>query len=89
MDKAKLITIILEAPEDRWNAIINAAKGEGRPRPILPKQAAKILGVCRRSLARYEKRGLLTPIRISSKKIRYDAREVERLATGESVEATA
>lgn len=84
MDKARLITTILEAPEDRWNAIIEAAKGEGKPRPILPRQAAEILGVCRRSLTRYEKRGALHPIRISAKKIRYDAREVEALATGKA-----
>lgn len=87
MDRTKLLTTILEAPEDRWNAIIEAAKGEGKPRPILPKEAAQILGVCRRSLSRYEKRGVLHPIRVSAKKIRYDAREVERLATGEDASA--
>ena len=85
MNKGKLLEVILEAPKDRWDAIVAAAKGhtKARPRPISPKKAAEILGVCRRSLSRYEKRGVLNAIRISPRKIRYDLNEVEALAYGE------
>jgi len=80
MNQAELISAILAAPPERYAAIIGAAKGEVRKRPILPRAAAEILGVHRRTLQRYELAGLLHPIRVSSRKIRYDAVEVERLA---------
>ena len=80
MNQAELITVILAASPERYAAIVNAAKGEARRRPILPKAAAEILGVHRRTLQRYERAGLLHPIRLSTQKIRYDAGEVERLA---------
>ncbi len=80
MNQAELISVILAAPPDRYAAIISAAKGDARRRPILPRFAAEILGVHRRTLQRYERAGLLHPIRISPHKIRYDASELERLA---------
>ena len=80
MNQAELISAILSAPPDRYAAILSAAKGNARRRPILPRVAAEILGVHRRTLQRYERAGLLHPIRLSSQKIRYDAGEVERLA---------
>ena len=55
---------------------------ERRRRVIQPKEAAAILGVCRRSLLRYEREGRLHRIPVSTRKIRYDADEVERLACG-------
>ena len=57
---------------------------ERRRRVIQPKEAAAILGVCRRSLLRYEREGKLHRIKVSTRKIRYDADEVERLACGEA-----
>ena len=57
---------------------------ERRRRVIQPKEAAAILGVCRRSLLRYEREGKLHRIPVSTRKIRYDADEVERLASGDA-----
>lgn len=90
-DQGTVFQAVAEAPRERWKDIIAVAKGEKkrRPRPIMPKEAAEMLGVCRRSLTRYEKKGILTPIRISSKKIRYDLNEVEALLTGEADAQTA
>lgn len=85
MSKAKLLEAVLDAPTENWDAIISAAKGSDkpRPRPISPREACEVLGVCRRSLTRYANRGALTPIRLSPRKIRYDLNEVEALAFGE------
>lgn len=88
MNKAELIAKILEAPAERMPAIVAALQAvPHRRRPIQPKEAAEILGVCRRSLTRYERAGRLTRIQVSPRKIRYDLNEVEALAFGESREA--
>jgi len=43
------------------------------------RDAAELLGCCSRSVERYARQGLLTPIRYSPRKIHYDMDEVERL----------
>ena len=85
MDKGQFITAVMETPPDRWNTVLAAAKGAQKRKPIQPKQAAQMLGVCRRSLLRYEREGKLHRIQISTRKIRYDFNEVEALANGESI----
>lgn len=85
-DQGTVLQAVAEAPPERWKEIIAVARGEQkrRPQPIMPRQAAEMLGVCRRSLTRYEKRGILNAIRISPKKVRYDLNEVEALLMGEA-----
>jgi len=42
-------------------------------------QTAQLLGVCRETIRRYQKAGRLTPIRLSSKTVRFSISEIERL----------
>jgi len=83
MDKAELIAQILEAPEEKVAAAVAALKGAVKRKPIQPKEAAQILGCCRRTLLRFERQGKLHRIQVSQRKIRYDLNEVERLAYGD------
>ncbi len=82
-DRATLIDIVLQAPDDRMEAILAVARGtaNNKPRPGTVRQAAEILGSHPRTIQRYAKDGLLHPIRISPRKIRWDLNEVENLAT--------
>ena len=80
-DTAALIDVVIQAPPERRQAILNAARGIERPRPGKISEAALILGTCRKTVERYGKTGLLTRIRISPRCIRYDLNQVERLAT--------
>jgi len=80
-EEAEIIEMVLTAPKDRRPAIIAAAKGTQKPRPGTIRQAAEI-GCCDpRTIARYAQRGLLTPIRITQRRVRYDLNQVERLFT--------
>jgi len=79
--QAQLIEAVLTAPDERREAIIDACRGATRPRPGTVRQAAEI-GQCNpRTIQRYATLGLLQPIRISPRRVRYDLREVERLFT--------
>ncbi len=78
--QAQLIEAILSTPPERYGAILAAARGADRPRPGTVKQAAEILGCNPRTVQRYERRGQLKAIRVSSRMVRYDLRQVERLA---------
>ena len=51
-----------------------------KARPGTIKQAAEILQVHPVTVRRYAQAGLLTPIRITARKVRYDLNEVEELA---------
>ena len=81
--QADVIQAVVAAPPDRWPAIIRAAtaKHQPKPRPGTTKEAAKILAVHPRTVGRYAAIGLLHPIRISPRRIRFDLNEVEALAT--------
>ena len=83
MDKAEIISKILEADDDRLAAAMAALKTPTRRKPIQPKEAAQILQCCRRTLLRFERMGKLHRIQVSDRKIRYDLNEVESLACGE------
>ena len=85
MTKAELITIVLDAPLDRYEDIEAAARGlakvADRIRPGTAKEAAAILGYeCTRSVHRLVSRGVLTPIRMSPRRIRFDLNACQRLA---------
>jgi len=70
-------------PEDA-REVLNQLKASGvdkKPRPGTIKEAAKILEVHPVTVRRYAQAGLLTPIRITCRKVRYDLNEVEELAT--------
>jgi LmbE family N-acetylglucosaminyl deacetylase len=56
------------------------AGGVAKVRLLSAKEACAILGISRRTLARYEETGSVHAIRQSARIIRFDADEVERLA---------
>ncbi|MBI9020850.1 MAG: hypothetical protein JEZ10_06310 [Verrucomicrobia bacterium] len=51
-----------------------------RPKLITRKQAAEILDCCTMTIKRLEKRGALTPIRFSARRVRLDEAQVLELA---------
>jgi hypothetical protein len=81
---AAYLTAILAAYEDpvRRAAVLRAAREQtAKPRPVGIRDAARVLGCHPKTVQRYVKRQLLHPIRITSRRIRYDMNEVEALAT--------
>lgn len=81
MTQAQLIEAVLAAPPEKHDAILHAARGADRPRPVTKRQAAEIGGCHPRTLDRYAAQGLLHPIKISPRRVRFDANEVTRLFT--------
>lgn len=81
MTQAQIIEAVLQAPPERLEAILLAARGDVRkPRPGTVRQAAEILGCSTRTVKRYAEGGLLNVIRISPRRVRYDLQQVENLA---------
>ena len=86
--KAETLTTvraILEADTETTNeqaaAILAACKRkQARRRLGTKRDAAEILGLHPESIKRYARRGLLHPIKITARRIRYDLEECERLA---------
>ena len=69
----------------RMERILAAARGtaaEQAERYLKTREAAAVLECHVRSVFRYAERGLLHPVRRSSRAIRWKASEVERLAGG-------
>jgi len=58
----------------------NDTEPRRKPRPGTIKQAAAILDVHPVTIRRYAQAGLLTQIRITCRKVRYDLNEVQELA---------
>jgi len=87
-DTATLIDVVIQAPVERRDAILAAARGADRPKPGTIKQAAQMFTppVHPRTVQRMADRGLLHAIRISPRMVRYDLREVEKLATHGAVQ---
>jgi hypothetical protein len=81
MTKAQLIEAVMQAPAERHDAINAAALGTDKPRPGTIRQAAAIGECTPRTVQRYAGRGLLHPIKITPRRVRYDLNEVERLFT--------
>lgn len=70
-----------ETTPEQLRAILAACKSTApRRKLITPRQAMEILDVSRLTLRRWELEGKLSPVRLSSQKIRFDLAEVERLA---------
>jgi hypothetical protein len=81
-DTAKLIEAILTAPAERRDAILAAAIGNAsKPRPGTIREAAEIGSCNARTIQRYAERGLLHPIKISPRRVRWDLNEVDNLFT--------
>ncbi len=80
MTQAEIIEAVLQAPPERLPEILNACRGADRPRPGTVKQAAEILGCHPRTVKRYGAAGLLCPIRLSPKTVRWDLNAVVKLA---------
>jgi predicted site-specific integrase-resolvase len=43
---------------------------------IKPEDLCEMLGVCRRTLTRYEEQGLIRPIKLNARVFRYDPEDV-------------
>ena len=81
----RLVSIVVAAPAARHAAIVRAATAEpARPKLVTRAEAAASIGVHPRTLARYVRPGLVNERRVSSRMIRYDLGEVERLVYGDS-----
>lgn len=80
MTQAQIIEAVLQAPPERLEAVLRAAQGNDKRRPGTIRQAAEILKCNPRTVQRYADRGLLTAIRISPRRVRYDLNQVQRLA---------
>jgi len=81
---AEYLTVVLAAYEDpaRRAAVLRAAREQTvKARPVGIRDAARVLGCHSKTVQRYVERQLLHPIRITSRRIRYDLNEVEALAT--------
>jgi len=81
---AAYLTVVLTAYEDpaRRADVLRAAQGQvAKPRPVGIREAARVLGCHPKTVQRYVDRQLLHPIRITSRRVRYDMNEVETLAT--------
>lgn len=58
-----------------------AINPETQPQPPLlsKRQAARRIGICPHTLARWVRQGKIKPIRFNSRMLRFDARDVENL----------
>lgn len=81
----KIIEVALQAEENltdsekrQFDRLL--AGGVAKVRLITAKEACAILGISRRTLARYEETGSVHAIRQSARIIRFDADEIEHLA---------
>jgi predicted DNA-binding transcriptional regulator AlpA len=59
-----------------FNRGLRAENGNTRRTLITTKEACEILGVSSMTLSRYEKRGYLSPIRYTQRKIRWDRDDI-------------
>lgn len=68
--------------EEKMKEVLAACRREQRKhrKLITARKAAEILGCCTASVKRYARRGILTPIRFSARKVRYDQDEIEAFA---------
>ncbi len=82
--RAQLIEAVLSAPEDRWEAIMRVAATPINPRVRTGtlKQAAACFSppASPRTIQRWAKVGLLHPIRITCRTVRWNLDECEALA---------
>lgn len=46
---------------------------------VKPAELCEALGVCRKTLTRYEEQGLIRPVKINGRVFRYDPEEIGRL----------
>ena len=69
-----------ETTPDTHRAVIRALNPVEKPRPGTVREAAEILDCNTRTIDRYAAQGLIHKIRISPRRVRYDLRDVERLA---------
>lgn len=77
-----IISAVLTAPPDRLDRIFRACTTRpDRRRLGTVRQAAAILDCHPRTVQRYARRGMLNPIRITCRRVRFDLAQVERLAT--------
>lgn len=78
---AELISRFQSGTPEIREAMLRVGSSADKPLPGTIRQAAEIGGCNPRTIQRYATKGLLHPIRISPRRVRYDLREVERLFT--------
>ena len=81
---ARLIATDPETTPEQATRLVALLQGSGKslekPRPITARHAGEILDCCTRTVYRYAAAGHLDLIRHSPRRIRFDRRQVERLA---------
>lgn len=68
------------SPEMRDYILKAAQKSVPKRRLLTAKEAQEVLGISRVTLREYARKGALSQINISSRKVRFDEQEVYRLA---------
>lgn len=70
-------------PEQRKRVLdaLKAPQSE-QPQTMSRKDVSKIFGVHPGSLKRWEKAGKITPLKITARTVRYDAREIRAIVEG-------
>ena len=81
-----ILTSILEelkVPPDSQTEILDIVKNPRKKRKLISRrETMKLLGVSAPTLLKYIRRGLIHEYRMSSRKIRFDANEIEALLNG-------
>ena len=78
--QAQLIEAVLQAPQERRDAILKAATGSDKPRMGTAREAAAILDACTKTVERYAAQGAFPRVHLSPRKVRYDLTAVSRFA---------
>jgi len=68
---------ISQDQKEKIKAVLNPQTSPSKRNLITTKKASEVLGVSTVTLRKYEKKGLLTPIRYSLRRIRWDRDEIE------------
>jgi len=76
------VLVFLDVTKTERKRLLAAAENEPikkKQKLLTKKQVAKMLGVCPETVKRYAKRGMLHPIRLSQRMVRYGEDEVLEL----------
>ena len=76
------VLVFLDVTKTERKRLLAAAENEPvkkKQKMLTVKAAAELLGVCPESVKRYAKRGMLHPIRLSQRMVRYGEDEVLEL----------
>jgi len=79
------VLVFLDVTKTERKRLLAAAENEPvnkKQKMLTIKQAAELLGVCEMTVKRFVKRGMLHPIRLSQRMVRYREDEILELLSG-------